>query len=63
MSKLQSQLPGNFGGETLREYCGLSRKRNVFYMGKSIVRYSYPAISTQDLYRAIRRHQQEGGAK
>ena len=60
MSMLKSQLPGNFGGETLREYCGLRKKRITMYKGE---RFDDGPITVQELYRAIRRHQQEGSAK
>ena len=43
--------PGNFGGETFREYCGLSRQRR---RGKR--HFKDPGVSAQDLYRAIGRH-------
>ncbi len=42
--------PGNYGGETLREYCGLSRFR-VDYAFKA--RYDEGCISAQRLYIAI----------
>lgn len=53
MSCYEYQLPGNCGGETLREYCGLSRFR-VDYAFK--VRRDKGRISAQRLYAAIRRH-------
>lgn len=43
--------PGNFGGETFREYCGLSRQRKL---GKR--HFEEPGVSAQDLFRAIGRH-------
>ena len=46
------RLPGNYGGETLREYCGLSKFRDPRYD---------TGITAQRLYAAIRRHAQ--GAK
>ncbi len=46
--------PGNMGGETLREYCGLSRRRYV-QSRKAEVRVG---ISAQRLVIAIRRHQE-----
>ena len=48
-----SNLPGNYGGETLREYCGLSRKRERSYKG---IRIESTGISAQRLVIAIRRH-------
>ena len=50
--------PGNFGGETLRQYCGLSKHRRSYYMGKLEVWRTEKPITAQDLYRAIRRHTQ-----
>lgn len=46
------KLPGNYGGETLREYCGLSRFR-VNYAFKK--RHDEGRISSQRLYVAIGR--------
>lgn len=48
--------PGNFGGETFREYCGLKSPRVTW--GKR--RESGRAVTAQDLYRAIVAH---GGPK
>lgn len=48
-----SNLPGNYGGETLREYCGLSRNRERFYKG---IRIKSTGITAQRLVIAIRRH-------
>ena len=48
--------PGNFGGETYREYCGLKSPRVTW--GKR--RESGRAVTAQDLYRAIVAH---GGPK
>lgn len=42
--------PGNYGGETLREYCGLSPRRKL---GKR--HFEEPGVSAQDLYLAIGR--------
>jgi len=53
-----SMKPGNFGGETLRQYCGLSKHRRSYYMGKLEVWRTEKPITAQDLYRAIRRHTQ-----
>lgn len=49
-------LPGNWGGETYREYCGLKSPRVTW--GKR--RESGRAVTAQDLYRAIVAH---GGPK
>lgn len=43
--------PGNYGGETFREYCGLKDRRTY---GKRH-RTGRP-VTTQDLYRAIVAH-------
>ncbi len=51
------KLPGNFGGETLRQYCGLSRQRKL---GR--LHFAEPGVSAQDLFRAIGRHKRKGGA-
>ena len=48
-----SHIPGNYGGETLREYCGLSRNRERFYKG---IRIKSTGITAQRLAIAIRRH-------
>lgn len=58
MSMKQPQLPGNFGGETLRQYCGLRSPRRTRRRGYKGKRFIDGPITTQDLYRAIRRHQQ-----
>ena len=50
--------PGNFGGETLRQYCGLSKHRGRQYIAKQKVWKREKPITAQDLYRAIRRHQE-----
>jgi hypothetical protein len=53
------KLPGNYGGETLRKYCGLSNDR------VSYTKYRHDAgpISTQRLYIAIMGHtKKKGGA-
>ena len=50
-------LPGNMGGENLRQYCGLSRRRNV-RLRKAEAR---AGISAQRLVIAIRRHQERAG--
>ncbi len=47
----QPQLPGNWGGETLRQYCGLSRQRKL---GR--LHFEEPGVSSQDLFRAIGKH-------
>lgn len=47
-------LPGNMGGETLREYCGLSRRRDV----RSRKAEKRVGISAQLLVIAVRRHQE-----
>lgn len=47
----QPQLPGNWGGETLRQYCGLSRQRKI---GR--LHFEEPGVSSQDLFRAIGKH-------
>ena len=53
--------PGNYGGETLRQYCGLSRFR-VDYAFKE--RFDEGRITTQRLYIAIGKHaKRKGGAK
>lgn len=52
-------MPGNMGGETLREYCGLSRrrvKRSSRTIEESI------GISAQRLVIAVRRHREKAGA-
>lgn len=52
--------PGNMGGETLREYCGLSRRRDK----RSSRRFEDSiGISAQRLVIAVRRHQEraDGG--
>lgn len=49
---------GNFGGETLRQYCGLSKHRGRQYIAKQKVWKREKQITAQDLYRAIRRHTQ-----
>lgn len=46
MSRYEYPLPGNYGGETLREYCGLSRFKERRDEGR---------ISAQRLYAAIGR--------
>ena len=46
--------PGNYGGETLREYCGLSPKRERRHKGE---RAKSPGITAQRLFIAISRHQ------
>ena len=48
-----SHIPGNYGGETLGEYCGLSRKRERFYKN---IRIKSTGITAQRLAIAIRRH-------
>lgn len=51
-------LPGNMGGETLREYCGLSRQRGK----RSSRRFEDSiGISAQRLVIAVRRHQERAG--
>lgn len=52
MSCYEYPLPGNYGGETLREYCGLSRFR-VNYAFKEC--FDEGRITTQRLYIAIGR--------
>lgn len=50
--------PGNMGGETLREYCGLSGQRDK----RSSRRFEDSiGISAQRLVIAIRRHQKREG--
>ena len=49
--QLCETLPGNYGGETLRQYCGLSRQRR---RGK--LHFKDAGVSSQDLYRAINAH-------
>lgn len=49
--------PGNMGGETLREYCGLSRQRDV----RSPEAEERAGISAQRLVIAIRRHREQEG--
>ena len=44
-------LPGNYGGETLRQYCGLSAHRARGKHG-----FKERGISASDLIRAIGRH-------
>lgn len=44
--------PGNFGGETFREYCGLKSPRTTYWK----TRESGRAVTAQDLYRAIVAH-------
>lgn len=44
-------LPGNYGGETLRKYCGLSVRRARGKRG-----FKERGISAQTLFRAIGRH-------
>ena len=51
MQMREPKLPGNYGGETLREYCGKSRQRRL---GR--FRFEEPGVSAQDLYRAIGKH-------
>lgn len=48
------KLPGNDGGETLREYCGLSPRRPFSEMRKAYVRGS--GLTASALYRAIVAH-------
>ena len=48
-----SHIPGNYGGETLREYCGLSRNRKRFY---KYIRIKSTGITAQRLAIAIRCH-------
>ena len=55
----QQQLPGNFGGETLRSYCGLNSHRRIIRRGYKEKRHIDGPITTQDLYRAIRSHQKD----
>ena len=61
------KLPGNFGGETFREYCGLHSKNRRVYAGKYI--RVYGAVTAQRLYIAIMAHakqkedQRKAGAK
>ena len=48
--------PGNFGGETFREYCGADyreRNRIQFYKG---VRLDLGHVTSQELYIAINKH-------
>jgi len=52
--------PGNMGGETLREYCGLSRRRDK----RSSRRFEDSiGISAQRLVIAVRRHQERAGGE
>lgn len=57
----QKKVPGNDGGETFRQYCGLSAHR--------LVRYKYciidnGGVSAQRLFIAIGKHQKKkGGAE
>lgn len=60
MSCYEYPLPGKYGGETLREYCGLSRFR-VDYAFKE--RFDEGRISAQRLYIAIGRITQINGQK
>lgn len=53
---VSDKLPGNFGGETLREYCGLSRFR-VNYAFKE--RFDEGRISAQRLFIAMGRRAKE----
>ena len=50
--------PGNMGGENLRQYCGLSRRRDV----RSRKAEERMGISAQRLVIAVRRHQEQAGA-
>ena len=52
MSCYEYPLPGNYGGETLREYCGLSSPRVVYAFKE---RYDEGRISSQRLFIAIGR--------
>ena len=58
----QEALPGNYGGETLRKYCGLSRRRKARYKD---LRLDNGGISAQRLFIAIGKHQKKkkGNAK
>lgn len=48
--------PGNFGGKTLREYCGLKSPRTTY---RKTCESGRP-VTAQDIYRAIVAH---GGPK
>jgi hypothetical protein len=46
--------PGNFGGETFREYCGADHRTRVqFFKG---TRFDMGHVTTQELYIAINKH-------
>lgn len=51
--------PGNYGGETYREYCGLS-KRRVSYFKE---RHDAGGVSAQAIYVAIGKHTKKKGHK
>lgn len=57
----QKKVPGNDGGETFREYCGLSAHRLTRYKDR---RFDSGGVSAQRLFIAIGKHQKKkGGAK
>lgn len=52
------KLPGNEGGETFREYCGLSPHRTTRFKD---FRFDEGGVSAQRLYIAIGKHQKQKG--
>ena len=56
----QRQLPGNDGGETFRQYCGLSPQRSMRYKD---MRFDAGGVSAQRLYIAIMKHTKPKGIK
>lgn len=51
MEARMPKRPGNFGGETFREWCGLSRRRNRNPKAGPVD----GPITAQDVYRACRK--------
>lgn len=58
--QLADQLPGNYGGETLREYCGLAGQR--FDAWKNC-RFDNGGITSQRLFIAIGNHKKKRTTK
>ena len=57
----QKKVPGNDGGETFREYCGLSAHRLARYKDCC---FDNGGVSAQRLFIAIGKHQKKkGGAE
>lgn len=54
------QLPGNEGGETFRQYCGLTPHRSMRWKD---MRLDAGGVTAQRLYIAIMKHAKPKGAK